>query len=358
MPRLDRTFSAFFLAALAPAFLAGACATAATPSISDTSGGDTGGTKGDGGTSATGGGTYTYSGGTQGTGGSTSASGGMATGGSMVSFGGSATGGTTSPTGGIGVTASGGRATGGTTSPTGGVAALSGGTTSVSTGGTAVTASGGTAVTASGGTAVTATGGAATGTGGGPSNSVPLTTGGYYQMSTTYGGYCFTSADNKAGGSTISPPCGTGACFTPSTGLCVSGTVGAVDTGYTIWGVLVGCNIAQPTGAGTGNPPTTTLSPTLSVHVTLSANAGTTLPTSLRVQVGDGSGTNDTTYCGTLTLTGGSGTVALSSLKSYCWDTSGTAFTATTKVANVQIEAVSTSTAQPYNFCISALSIS
>jgi hypothetical protein len=190
-----------------------------------------------------------------------------------------------------------------------------------------------------------------------------LTTGGYYQMSATYGGYCWTSADSTSsppGTSTITPPCGTGACFTPATGLCVSGTIAVVDTGtYHNWGIAVGCNIAQPTGGGTGNPPTTTLSPTLSVHVTLSANAGTTLPTSLRVQVGDGTGTTATTFCGTLTLTGGSGTVALSSLRSSCWDTTaGAAFTATTPVANVQVEAITTATAQPYNFCISALTIS
>jgi hypothetical protein len=354
MPKRDRILGAFFSAVAVPALLAGACATATTGGIPTDNG--TGGSNDQGG--SPGGGNMTWTGGGPSGG---NPAGGNLSGGTSNPSGGQATGGATGWTGGT-APASGGKATGGATGPTGGISNPTGGTsvaltggTSAATGGTGTALSGG-APAATGGSAP-ASGGVATATGGGPANSVSLQAGGYYQMSTTYFGYCFTSSDKA--GSTITPPCGTGnPCFTPATGVCASGTIAVNDTSYSKWGIAVGCNIAQPTNS-TGNPPTTTLSPTLTVHVTLSANAGSTLPTSLRIQVGDGSGTEATTYCGTLTLSGGTGSVVLSSLKTKCWDTTGTAFTATTPVANVQVQALSNTTAtQPFNFCISALTIS
>jgi hypothetical protein len=221
-----------------------------------------------------------------------------------------------------------------------------GGTTSVLTGGTTSASSGGTAVTATGGTGAV-----------GPTNSVTLLTGGYYQMSTTFGGYCYTAHDSV---STITPPCGTAAgavCFTPSTGLCASGTIAQDNTSYANWGIAVGCNLSQSQTIANDPAHPISVPAGASVHVTLSANASSTLPASLRIQVGDG--TNE--YCGTLTLTGGSGTVALSSLQVSCWDTTlnGAKFTSSTQAVHVQVQALSNQTSsQAFNFCISALTIS
>ena len=59
-----------------------------------------------------------------------------------------------------------------------------------------------------------------------PARSVVLGDGGHYVMpNTKYKGYCFTYVD--AGGSSVYPPCGTtGPCFTASTGLCPSASLG------------------------------------------------------------------------------------------------------------------------------------
>jgi hypothetical protein len=353
MPKLDRTLTASFFVVLAPAFLAGACATATTPAISDTGNGGTtgdGGTKGDGGTTSSGGSA------------ASPGSGGTSTGGipTVTNGGTTSTGGVIGATGGV-IGATGGRATGGTTSLTGGATSLTGGVPGA-TGGS-VTATGGTAVVTTGGApaatggTVTATGGVATGTGGGPANSVTLLAGGFYQMSTTLAGYCFTAHDSVT---TITPPCGTaGPCFTPGTGLCVSGVIAQDTTAYANWGMAVGCNLSQSQTIANDTAHPVTLPATASIQVTLSANASTALPTTLRVQV-IGSDTAATAYCATLTLTGGTGTVALSSLKSLCWGTTGVAFNpATMQVVNVQVEAISNQTSTiPYNFCVKALTIS
>jgi hypothetical protein len=240
--------------------------------------------------------------------------------------------------------------TGGGSTGTGGAPGTGG---AAATGGTAggVSASGGVPA-ASGGTAA-ATGGAG---GSGPANSVTIQTGGYYQMSTTFGGYCFTSS---ATASVINPPCGTaGPCFTPSTGLCVNGTAAQDTTAYTNWGVGVGCNLSQSQTIANDPAHLVSLPGTGSISVTLSPNGGTTLPTSLRVKVVVSASVS---YCATLALTGGSGSVPLTSLNTTCWSpTTGTYFNpATTQVTAVEVDVTTNLTsAVPFNFCVQALSIS
>jgi hypothetical protein len=129
-------------------------------------------------------------------------------------------------------------------------------------------------------------------------------------------------------------------------------------TAYANWGMSVGCNLSQSQTIASDPAHPISLPAAGTISVTLSANAGTALPTTLRVQV-IGSDTAATAYCATLTLTGGSGSVPVSSLKSLCWGTTGTAFNpATMQAVNVQVQAISNQTATiPYNFCVSAFTI-
>ncbi len=129
-------------------------------------------------------------------------------------------------------------------------------------------------------------------------------------------------------------------------------------TAYKTWGSSVGCNLSQSQTVPNDPAHPVTLPSTAKINVTLSANAGTTLPTDLRVQVTLNKGA--TVYCGILTLAGGSGSVALTSLNTTCWDGKGTAFDpATVQVESVEVNVATNLTgAVPFNFCVAALTIS
>jgi hypothetical protein len=86
-----------------------------------------------------------------------------------------------------------------------------------------------------------------------PARSVTLGDGGYYAMpGGNYKGYCFTYTDKA--GSYLYPPCGQDAdggylpCFTLSTGMCLSASLGSGSA--TTWGGGFGCNLNQGTASG------------------------------------------------------------------------------------------------------------
>jgi hypothetical protein len=192
-------------------------------------------------------------------------------------------------------------------------------------------------------------GGTAGGAGAAPvgtaAGSIALT-GGYYDNG-AYHGYLYTAAGT---GSTISPPCGSGACFT--TQACVTGTVSKVSsaTAYSDeWGVLVGWNLAQ--APAPPNPAETADITGKTIHVSLSTGS-TPLPTGMRVKVTSGG----VEYC--TDLTDATAAIPAASLRKECWTAGGDALPASAPVGAVAVQVVSDgSTDKPFDFCISALSV-
>jgi hypothetical protein len=232
----------------------------------------------------------------------------------------------------------------------------SGGTTSYGTGGTTSYGTGGTTSYGTGGFAglggsTSATfGGSAGVSGGAGSTSVSATggvalTGGYY-TSGAYKGYFYTAAGI---GSSITPPCGTGACFTTS--ACVAGTVGKVSsaTAYSAeWGALVGWNIAQE--AAPPNPANGIAIDGKTIKLSLAP--GSPLPSGMRVKVA----VAGVEYC--TDLTGATASVPVSSLKKECWTAGGASLPAGSQIAAVAIQVTSDAMSDKrFDFCVSALSI-
>jgi hypothetical protein len=185
-----------------------------------------------------------------------------------------------------------------------------------------------------------------TGVGPGTATGSIALNGGYY-ASGAFKGYLYTAAGT---GSTISPPCGTGACFT--TQACVNGTVPKVSsaTAYSAeWGALVGWNIAQE--AAPPNPAAAVALDGKTIKLSLTTGASP-LPAGMRVKVTSAG----VEYC--TDLTGGTASVAASSLRKECWTAGGTALPAGSTVAAVAVQITSDgATDKKFDFCVSSLSI-
>jgi hypothetical protein len=200
-----------------------------------------------------------------------------------------------------------------------------------------------------------------------PQRSVALGDGGHYLMpNTKYKGYCFTYVDT--GGSAVYPPCGTtGPCFTASTGLCPSASLGAGSA--TTWGGGIGCNLNQAAGEGTAALYTDVVgmtSMTISVY-------GCAVPALLQVQLnvvnpppvddatpGSGYFCNRTTPLGDPDADGvRSATVQLTDLRQDCWLTGGPTFDpATMNVRSIQAQINAPEAgASNWDFCVSKWSI-
>jgi hypothetical protein len=294
------------------------------------------GTTTDTGGSATGGGSNQQGGGQSGgnqSGGSSNQSGGSQNGGSPS--GGNPSGGNPSggnPSGGAGQTGgstgeSGGQSTGGAANPTGGTTGTQVGTTN-------------------------------------PANAVQLP--GDYYTSGTFKGYCYTYGDfTKSPAPTtpsnVSPPCGTtGPCFSAATGMCIAGSLGISTSAdsYAAYGVGIGCALNQDQAVDGGSTTSNPVSVSSLTNVSLTVY-GDKLSTA-GYQVGVVSG--GTTYCSIVSsasVTAGTAfTVPLSSLKTECWATTGTAFDPSTmQITNLQLQLQTGSATQPYDVCVSQFTI-
>ncbi len=191
-------------------------------------------------------------------------------------------------------------------------------------------------------------------------DSITLTDGLY--ESSSFSGYLWTAHDKpteapESDGSQITPACGDSPeCFKDK--ACVSGYTAAIpklasgEYDYSgVWGAQVGWNLYAD---DTATQPQD-VSGKESVTVGLTGK----FPSSLRVQmdVPKDDGTN-TTYCATLTLPGGEGTVKLASLKTECWGTTGTAFDpATMKPKNISVQVTASKTKADFDFCVTKLTL-
>ncbi|MDX2021096.1 MAG: hypothetical protein SF187_12725 [Deltaproteobacteria bacterium] len=169
---------------------------------------------------------------------------------------------------------------------------------------------------------------------------------GGFHSSGTYKGYFWTSADSKAPGtgtSTITP-----ADFSVTPKICASGTAAKVpsDTAYsTHWGTLVGWNLSQAE-MPPNDPVKVALTGTISVGI-----SGATVPSGLRIKVAVGG----VDYCAP--LTSGSNTVPVSSLKKECWLTGGATYGGEPVDAVAIQVTTNTTSATPFDFCVTSMSI-
>jgi hypothetical protein len=190
-----------------------------------------------------------------------------------------------------------------------------------------------------GGTMVAGGTGGSTDSGAACSTPSTIATDGY-GMSGTWKGYAYTFGGSTA---TISPGCdtaGTMPCFKMAgANLCASGTLGADTTYHSVAGV--GWAINQEKAAPN---PVDTVAPT-GTGIAVNVAGGTA---GLRVSITDGT----TEWCAPLPASG-MGTVPWASFNTKCWDGSGTAYTAGTPIAKVQILLPSmAATALPFCICV------
>jgi hypothetical protein len=203
-----------------------------------------------------------------------------------------------------------------------------------------------------------------------PANAVQLP--GDYYSNGSYHGYCYTYGDYQGSGtSTVTPPCGTAACFTTTTGMCIQGTTASQSgPNYSNWGVGIGCGMNQAESVDGGSTPNdpASLAGKTSINVTVYGN---TMPknTPSNFQIGvvvsnpptlaDG-GTVNSTFCIGESLTAGTHvSIPLTSLTSACWNPGGPALdpaTMTITGLQIQVNSVSGST-MPYDFCVSEFNI-
>lgn len=192
-------------------------------------------------------------------------------------------------------------------------------------------------------------------------DSIALTDGLY--ESSSFSGYLWTAHDAPteapaSDGSSISPPCGdSGECFKDK--ACVSGYTAAIpklasgEFDYSgVWGVSVGWNLYKD--------DTATQPQDVSSKKSVTVGLAGKIPNSLRVQmdVPSADGSSNTTYCATLVVGTGEGTVKLTSLKTECWGTTGTAFDpATMKPKNISVQATASKTKADFDFCVTKLTL-
>jgi hypothetical protein len=213
-----------------------------------------------------------------------------------------------------------------------------------------------------------ATGGAATGGtrqigNTNPANAVQLPDD--YYTSGPLHGYCYTVVDSTGSGtgsSTISPPCGDGACFSSTTGMCIAGTT-AISTaadGYASWGAGIGCHLNQDQALDGGVTTVNTLMVSATARFVV-ALYGTALPTN-GVMLGLVGSDTSTVYCYTVpppVTVNTPITVPLTWFNTQCWSGAGVTFDPTTMpIVGLQFQVWAGSSPIPYDICLSQLTIS
>ena len=201
-----------------------------------------------------------------------------------------------------------------------------------------------------------------------PSKSIALDVGGYFTSGDAQG-YCFTYADNKPNGSTIFPLCGTNGdeCFTKSTGLCVTASLGVASSA--IWGAGIGCALSQQqSGNDSGKSVSVASKTSISVEV-----YGCKVPKTMRVQLNiyppiyeaDKDLLHSGFYCKDVYFSDPDangvrkGNVDIAQLREDCWTGTGLLLaTATLTAKSIQIQVNSDGTNRTdWDFCVSKLSV-
>lgn len=202
--------------------------------------------------------------------------------------------------------------------------------------------------TSSGGSVGTSSGGAQIGTssGGAAATAVECTAaafgikGGYVDNGTICG---FGWTATNGAGETIDPPCGSGACFTADE-LCTSGTLPATDaTTETYTGVMIGINAQTSTDGKTKG--TWSAAGSIAVSWTAGGLAG---EARVMLQVGT------TDYCIANAVSGMS--YPISSFKTACWGTTGTALAAGAAIDSIVVQYNGTDVDETFtDFCITGV---
>jgi hypothetical protein len=164
------------------------------------------------------------------------------------------------------------------------------------------------------------------------------------------GGYTFNYGDNSGGACP-----GSTSCVNPAN-LCTTGATVAHGTSYACYGNGFGVNLYQTSGGGDAGAVTST-----AAGLTW-ALTGTVPPNGVQISITAPSGPCSSANNGccvqvTTTLTSGTSTTTpWSSFKPYCYlADAGGGFTPTDGLNQIQFQALSGTTTQTYDYCVTTL---